>query len=381
MKPLYFDAAATTPIRPEALEAMMPYLTDKFYNPNSAYPQAQEIADDVRKARETIAQFINADPEEIYFTSGGSESNCMALRGFKDSRILSSAMTTTIEHHSTLSCIKETYKNNHVIFDVDEKGLFSPDDLEYFLKQYRDRKAFTHNIFSIIGANNEIGTIQDLMSIGAVAKNYGTTFHVDAVQMFGHHPIDVKLMDIDMLSASAHKIGGPKGVGIFYISEKVALMNPIIFGTQEKSLRGGTMNVPGIIGMAKAVEMCNTDNRNLKFARDYMISELAERFNCKLNGTTGDQRLNNNINVTFEKPVNTSQFVYLLGQNGLLCSGGSACNEGSPLPSHVLKAIKLSSEEADRTVRFTLPEDTTVSDVNQALEIIGMSLMMMGWKK
>lgn len=379
-QPLYFDAAATTPVRPEVLEAMMPYFTDKFYNPNSSYPQAREVKDDIERARETIARFINAEPEQIYFTSGGSESNCMALRGFKDSRILTSAMTTTIEHHSTLACIKETF-TDPVIFDVDKYGLFHPDDLEYVLNKYCDRHDFSKRMFSIIGANNEIGTIQDLMTIGGITKKNGMLFHVDAVQMFGHVPIDVKLMDIDMMSASAHKIGGPKGCGFIYIGPRVALMNPIIFGTQERKLRGGTLNVPGIIGMAKAVELCNTDNQPLKEVRDYFISKLISEYRCRLNGATGDQRLYNNVNVIFQEPVSSEQMVYLLGEMGLLCSSGSACNEGDPLPSHVLTAIGLSTEEAGRSVRFTLPEDTTKEDVDRALDYIGTALMMIGWKK
>lgn len=379
MKTFYFDAAATTPVRPEVLAAMLPYFTDKFYNPNSSYPQAIEVRDDVEAARKTIARFINAEPDEIYFTSGGSESNCMALRGFKDSRIISSALTTEIEHHSTLACVKDSFKD-YVIFPVDNKGVFNPDDLEFFLKEYRDRNDFKHRIFSIIGANNEIGTIQDLMSIGSIARKYGIIFHVDAVQMFGHSPIDVKMMDIDMLSASAHKIGGPKGCGFIYISNRLATMAPIIFGTQEKAMRGGTLNVTGIIGMAKAVEMCNVDNQNLKAARDHMVKRLKE-FGCKLNGPSGNNRLYNNINVTFPEPVVAEQLIYLLGESGVLCSAGSACNEGSPLPSHVLKAIGLSDEEAGRTVRFTLPEDTTIEDINEAMTVIETALMMIGVTK
>lgn len=378
MKTFYFDAAATTPVRPQVLDAMLPYFTDKFYNPNSSYPQALEVRDDIEEARETIARFINAEPDEIYFTSGGSEGNCMALRGFKDGRIISSALTTTIEHHSTLACVENSFKD-HVIFSVDDKGVFHPDDLEFFLKEYRDGREYRHSIFSIIGANNEIGTIQDLMSIGSVTKKYGTIFHVDAVQMFGHSPIDVKMMDIDMLSASAHKIGGPKGCGFIYISNRLATMAPIIFGTQEKALRGGTLNVPGIIGMAKAVELCDVDNQNLKATRDYMIKEL-KKFGCRLNGATGDNRLYNNINVTFPEPVAAEQLIYLLGDFGVLCSAGSACNEGSPLPSHVLKAIGLSDEEAGRTVRFTLPEDTTIKDIDEAMPIIETALTAIGVK-
>lgn len=380
MKPLYFDAAATTPVRPEVVKAMTPYFTDRFYNPNSSYLQALEIRDEIENARKTIAQFINAEPEEIYFTSGGSESNCMALRGFKDSRLLTSAMTTTIEHHSTLECVKNTF-SEYIIFDVDYKGLFHPSDLEQTMKEYKDRLSFTQRIFSIIGANNEIGTIQDLETIGSIARRYGIIFHVDAVQMFGHSPIDVKMMHIDMLSASAHKIGGPKGCGIIYISNRLASMAPIIFGTQERAMRGGTLNVPGIIGMAKAVELCNPYNQQLMETRDYMIRQLRSMFDCRLNGVTGYERLFNNINVTFPEPVSVSQFVYLLGENGLLCSSGSACNEGNPNPSHVLTAIGLTADEADRTVRFTLPEDTTIGDVNKALEIIRMALQIIGWQK
>ena len=371
MKTLYFDTAATTPLRPEVLEAMMPYLTDEFYNPNSSYPQAHAVREKVEEAREVIAASINASPEEIYFTSGGSESNCTAIQGFINSRFYPRVITTEIEHHSTLALV------NALCPTATRLCPTGTGEITYtaLSAAIRTQKPQDNVLVSIIGANNEIGTIQDIAALGYTCRDCDAIFHVDGVQMYGHVPVDVRKMNIDMFSASAHKIGGPKGIGFLYVNRDIDI-SPIVFGTQEWGKRGGTTNVPGVIGFAEAVKHCDTHNTRLEGVRDYMITLLEDECECKLNGARV-RRLPNNINVTF--PTGSSEsLIYSLGEMGLMCSAGSACNEGSPDPSHVLRAIGLTTDEASRTVRFTLPEDTTKKDVETAVDIIKITQDMMG---
>ncbi len=369
MKTLYFDSAATTPLRPEVLEEMMPYFTERFYNPNSSYPEAVKIKQDIETARRVIAESINAEPEEIYFTSGGSEGNSTVIRMFctNEGRSL---LTTPIEHHSILEAAKYLSKKTGFI-NVND------DEWELTLNLYKYFQNHTNVAVAIIGGNNEIGTVQDLESIGGICKEFDARFHVDAVQLWGHYPIDVKRCHIDTLSASAHKIGGPKGCGFLYIRNGIE-KSPIIFGTQEQGFRGGTLNVPGIVGMAKAISLCNTNNENVEKCRNHMIHRLCTEFGCKLNGSLSKARLNNNINVTFPAPVDAQGLIAILARHGLLCSSGSACNEGNPDPSHVLTAIGLSAEEASRTVRFTLPEDVTMEDIDEAITTIRRCLEFFG---
>ena len=374
MRTLYFDSAATTPVRHEVLEAMLPYFSQIYYNPNSSYGQAHEVRLKVEEARKVIADSINALPEEIYFTSGGSEANCAAIQGFINSRLYPRIITTGIEHHSTLALI-DAICPSATILSVSKQGVINVPDVAQAI---RTQKPQDNVLVSIIGANNEIGTVQDLLGIGCVCRDNDAIFHVDGVQMYGHIPIDVRKMNIDIFSASAHKIGGPKGVGFLYVNRDINI-TPIIFGTQEGGKRGGTTNVPGVIGFAEAVKLCNTENDEVEMARDHMIERLEFECGCTLNGSRL-MRLPNNINVTF--PHGSAQsMVVALGEMGILCSAGSACNEGSPEPSHVLKAIGLSNDDARRTVRFTLPEDVTIDDVDLAVEIIKIAQDMIGDEK
>ena len=374
MRTLYFDSAATTPVRHEVLEAMLPYFSQIYYNPNSAYEQAHEVKKRIEEAREVIARSINALPEEIYFTSGGSEANCAAIQGFINSRLYPRIITTPVEHHSTLAMINSIFFTTPTMLPISKTGVVTVDAVA---EAIRGQKPIDNVLVSIIGANNEVGTVQDLCAIGCACQDNDAIFHVDGVQMYGHIPVDVKKMHIDMFSASAHKIGGPKGVGFLYINRDIDIA-PIIFGTQERGQRGGTTNVPGVIGFAEAVKYCNTENTDLEAVRDYMIERLEEECGCTLNGSR-IMRLPNNVNVTFPKG-SAQSMVITLGEMGILCSAGSACNEGTPDPSHVLKAIGLSDEEAGRTVRFTLPEDTTTDDVDLAIEVIKVAEEMVGGK-
>lgn len=373
MRTLYFDSAATTPVRHEVLEAMLPYFSQIYYNPNSAYEQAHEVKNRIEEAREVVARSINALPEEIYFTSGGSEANCAAIQGFINSRLYPRVITTEVEHHSTLALV-DAICPSVTKLPVSKSGVVTVDDVAQAI---REQKPTDNVLVSIIGANNEIGTVQDLCAIGCACQDNDAIFHVDGVQMYGHVPVDVKKMHIDMFSASAHKIGGPKGVGFLYVNKDIDI-TPIIFGTQEGGKRGGTTNVPGVIGLAEAVKYCNTENTDLEAVRDYMIERLEEECGCTLNGSP-IMRLPNNVNVTFPKG-SAQSMVITLGEMGILCSAGSACNEGSPDPSHVLKAIGLSDEDAGRTVRFTLPEDATTDDVDLAIEVIKVAEEMVGGK-
>lgn len=371
---IYFDSAATTAVLPEVFDAMVPYFTDKWQNPSSRYPAAQDVNADIERARETIAASINASPDEIYFTSGGSEANCWAIQGFikahKDDNPL--IITTDIEHHSILECVK--HQRSWDTVGVDEEGFVSVAELERSLYIHQNREV----LVSIQYANNEIGTIQNIKRLASICHRNGATIHTDAVQAFGNMKIDVKDIDVDMISVSGHKIGAPKGIGFLYIKKNTKI-EPIIYGSQENALRGGTENVPYIIGLAKAVELLSKSKSPSLSAirvRDYMIGKLWD-LGCSLNGPAGKYRLANNINVMFsDVSVTSEQLVRMFGECGICCSAGSACNEGNPKPSHVLLAIGLHPEMAEMSIRFSLPKGTTEEDVDNAMDIMKGALKL-----
>lgn len=363
---IYLDAAATTQPKPEVVEAMMPYFTEKYYNPSSLYSAAVEVKKDIEQARQTIADFIDAEPNEIYFTSSGSEGNNWAIQGFVNywrSIKTPIVVTSEIEHKSIMSCFEDDDIIVKRAMPVNSEGFVDIEELEHTLKNYND--IFNCKILvSIQFANNEIGTIQHIQKIAALAHKYGAVFHTDAVQAFGHIPINVKELGIDMLTASGHKIGCPKGIGILYKNSKTPI-KPLIYGSQMNGMRGGTENVPYIIGMAKAVDIAKDDivnQSNIRSVRDYFIDKL-ESIGCKLNGSKYD-RLFNNINVILPDGVGGEEMMYMLDLSGIQCSTGSACNSRSKEPSHVLKAINLSDEEAARSIRMTISSDITFDDVD-----------------
>lgn len=369
---IYLDEAATTKPKKEILDTIYSYM-DMWYNPSSLYSPAQEAANALKSAKETVAHFLNSEMYEVYFTSCGSESNCWAIQGFVQNRLRKgrtpSVITSVIEHKSILSCADGIGVDVHFI-DVDTNGCIDLKALEDTLKYVISQKSGEDILVSIQYANNEIGTIQHIHDIALIVHKYGAIFHTDAVQAFGHIPIDVKASEIDMLSASGHKIGTPKGIGILYKKEDVEI-SPLIYGSQMNGLRGGTENLPYIMGFAKSVELCSVDMKQKKYLttikqRDYMIGELLDKIGCKLNGQYTD-RLPNNINITFNQNVMGEAMIYLLDLCGIYVSAGSACNSHSSVPSHVLKAIGLSDEEAVKSLRITLPDNITTDITDKVI--------------
>lgn len=376
---LYLDSAATAKPNKEVLKAVVPYLTDDFYNPSSIYSDGVRVRRAIDNARESIAGFINADTDEIFFTSGSSESNCWAIQGYLLAGVMdistTSIVTTKIEHKSIMECVdamerfgNATYYCDVTYLDVDKDGFVNMEQLESVFKD-REEPDYYDIFVSIQLANNECGVIQDIKAISDIIHKYGGILHVDATQAFGQIPIDVKAMGIDMLSASAHKLeGGFKGVGLLYKKKDIEIQ-PIIYGSQNAGLRGGTENVAGIVGFAKAVELASEemeDKLALSVKRDYFISELT-RNGCKLNGASV-HRLPNNINVMLPEGIGSEELLYMLDLDDIQCSAGSACNSHSKKPSYVLKALGLTDEQAARSIRFTISSDITYEAIDYVVE-------------
>ena len=363
-KVIYLDNAATTRVLPEVFEAMKPYFTEYYGNPSAIYTFAGTANDAVTSAREEIANVIGAKPEEIYFTAGGSESDNWALKATAEAYASKGKhiITSKIEHHAILHTAQWLEKQGYEVtyLDVDENGLV---DLEQMKAAIRPDTI----LISIMAANNEIGTIEPLKEIGEIAKEHGILFHTDAVQAFAHTPINVDEMHIDMLSASGHKINGPKGIGFLYIRKGVKIRSFVHGGAQERQRRAGTLNVPGIVGMGKAAEIA-AKNMEESIAyqtklRDHLIARVMEEIPyTKLNGHP-TQRLANNANFCF-RFIEGESMLILLDQSGVCGSSGSACTSGSLDPSHVLLAIGLPHEIAHGSLRLTLSNDTTLEDID-----------------
>lgn len=361
---IYMDHAATTPVKPEVLEAMVPYFTEYYANSASVYRFASESNKAAEEAREQIAALIGADSKEIYFTSGGSEADNWAVKGIaeickdKGKHII----TTKIEHHAVLHTCQYLEKCGYKItyLDVDEDGKISLEDLKAAIGPETV-------LISIMLANNEIGTIQPIKEIGAIAREHGVLFHTDAVQAVGHMAVDVKDMNIDLLSASGHKFNGPKGVGFLYIRNGVKMPSMVHGGAQERKRRAGTLNIPGIVGMGKAaaLSMDKMDDcrKKVETLRDYLIERVIKEIPyTRLNGHRTD-RLSNNANFSF-RFIEGESLLILLDQLGVCASSGSACTSGSLDPSHVLLAIGLPHEIAHGSLRLTLSEDNTMEEID-----------------
>lgn len=363
-KCIYMDNAATTQVYPEVFDAMKPYFTEFYGNPSSIYSFAGNSKKAVEDARKTIADFLGARTEEIYFTGGGSESDNWALKATADAYANKGKhiITSKIEHHAILHTCEYLEKKGFEVtyLDVDENGFVNPADVEKAIRP-------DTILVSIMTANNEIGTIEPIAEIGKIAKDHGVLFHTDAVQAFGHIPMNVDEMNIDMLSASGHKINGPKGIGIMYIRKGVKIGAFVHGGAQERQRRAGTHNVPGIVGIGKAVELAR-DNMKERMEyetklRDHLISRVMEEIPyAKLNGDKV-KRLPNNVNVCF-RFIEGESMLILLDQNGVCGSSGSACTSGSLDPSHVLLAIGLPHEIAHGSLRLTLSEKNTMEEVD-----------------
>ncbi|MCI5588102.1 MAG: cysteine desulfurase NifS [Lachnospiraceae bacterium] len=367
-KVIYMDNAATTQTYPEVVEAMTPYFTEYYGNPSSIYSFAGESKKAVEDARKTIADFIGAKPEEIYFTGGGSESDNWALKATSEAYASKGKhiITSSIEHHAILHTCEYLERKGYEItyLDVDEYGTVNPEDVEKAIRP-------DTILISVMTANNEIGTIEPIKEIGEIAKKHGVLFHTDAVQALGHIPINVDDMNIDMLSASGHKINGPKGIGIMYIRKGVKIGSFIHGGAQERKRRAGTHNVPGIVGIGKAVELAakNMESRMEKETklRNHLIERvLAEIPYSRLNGHR-ENRLPNNANFCF-RFIEGESMLILLDQNGVCGSSGSACTSGSLDPSHVLLAIGLPHEIAHGSLRLTISEKNTMEEVDYTVD-------------
>ncbi len=364
MKTIYLDNAATTQTYPEVLDAMLPFFTEHYGNPSSIYSFAGEAGKAVDEARRTIALAIGADASEIYFTGGGSESDNWALKATAEAYASKGKhiITSKIEHHAILHTCEwlAKYGIEVTYLDVDENGLVSPEALKAAIRP-------DTILVSIMTANNEIGTIEPIAELGRIAHEAGALFHTDAVQAFGHIPINVDEMNIDMLSASGHKFNGPKGIGFMYIRKGVKIRSFIHGGSQERSRRAGTHNVPGIVGMAKAASLA-VEQMNERMAyetklRDHLIERVLNEIPyVRLNGHRTN-RLPNNANFCF-RFIEGESMLILLDQNGICGSSGSACTSGSLDPSHVLLAIGLPHEIAHGSLRLTLSEKTTMEDID-----------------
>lgn len=376
---IYLDVAATTKPRKEVIKAMIPYFEKFWSNPSSLYRPSVEVKDKVEEARNTVGEFIGAKGNEIFFTSGGSESNCWVIQGFVNECFSKGKepiiITSTIEHKSIMDCVENMNAQIHFV-GVDKEGFVTWDALKNVLmkaiKDAKDNCYYDYNILvSIQFANNEIGTINPIKEIAAIVHEYGGIFHTDAVQAFGNIPIDVNELGIDMLSASGHKVCCPKGIGFLYKKTGINI-KPLIYGSQMDGNRGGTENTAYIIGMAKAVELLKNERSAKKdltiiTKRNYFISKLRE-FGCTVNGSL-DNRLSNNINVTFPN-ITGEALVYMLDTAGIFISVASACNSRSIEQSHVLQAIGLSSEEAMKSIRISLPSDITYENIDYVINEI-----------
>lgn len=363
-KRIYVDNAATTKVAPEVVEAMLPYFTENFGNPSSIYAEGREAKKAIERAREQVAKAIGADPKEIYFTGSGSEADNWALRS--TAKALKSKgnhiITSSVEHHAVLHTCQDLEKQGYEVtyLPVDKYGMVSPEDVKAAIKD-------TTIMISIMTANNEIGTIMPIAEIGEIAKSAGVVFHTDAVQAVGNVHIDVNEMNIDMLSLTGHKFHGPKGSGALFVRNGVRLISFITGGAQERMRRAGTENVPGIVGLGKAIEMAtaniNQKQKKLTALRDAYIKKVLETIPYShLNGHP-TKRLPGNANISFEF-IEGEGMLLSLDMKGISVSSGSACTSGSLDPSHVLLAIGLKHEEAHGSLRVSFGEDNTMEDVN-----------------
>ncbi|MBR0353669.1 MAG: cysteine desulfurase NifS [Oscillospiraceae bacterium] len=367
---VYADNAATTSVSKTALDAMMPYLTEMYGNPSSLYGFAQKVTEGVAEARKTVAELINAEPREIYFTSGGSEADnqaivSAALVGKRKGKM--HLISTKFEHHAVLHTLKRLEKDGFevTLLDVHEDGVVRLEDVEAAI---RDDTA----LVTVMFANNEIGTVQPIAEIGALCRSKGIPFHTDAVQAAGHMPIDVKAMNIDMLSMSGHKFHAPKGVGVLYAKRNMPLFNIIEGGAQERGKRAGTENVAGIVALAAALkESCdNMEANTAKIIpmRDKLFAELSKIPHSKINGSL-EHHVPGTVNMCFEG-IEGESLLLMLDSYGICASSGSACTSGSLDPSHVLLSIGLPHEVAHGSLRLSIGEYNTMEEIDHIIATV-----------
>ncbi len=368
MRNVYLDYSATTPVKKEVLDAMLPYYSEFYGNPSSLYTIAQASKEALEKAREQVAKLINADTAEIFFTAGGSEADNWALKGVTDALKDKGnhIITTKIEHHAILHSAEflEKHGIDVTYLDVDDKGLVNPKELE---EAITDKTV----LVSVMFVNNEVGTIEPIKELAKIAHKHGVVFHTDAVQALGNVHIDVKDLDVDLLSMSGHKIYGPKGIGALYIKKGTNINNFVHGGAQESKRRAGTENLPGIVGFGKAAELAmenlDTHIKKVSELRDYFIKEVTAKIPDTIVNGSLEHRHPGNANISFEYIEGESMLI-LLDMNGICVSTGSACSSKSLTPSHVLSALGIPVERIHGTLRFTVGDFTTKEDLDYVVE-------------
>lgn len=369
-KIIYIDNAATTKVHPNVLKVMLPYLKQNYGNPSSIYALGQESRKAIETAREQVAKALGANSDEIFFTSGGSESDNWAIKGiaFANQDKGKHIITTNIEHHAVLNTCKylEKYGFEITYLPVRQNGIIDIKDLEKAIRK-------DTILVSVMYANNEIGTVQPIEEIGKITKKKGIYFHTDAVQAVGNIPINVKILNIDLLSISGHKFNAPKGVGALYIKKGTKILNMIHGGGQEYNMRAGTENVASIVGMGKAIELVthNIENKNryVKELREYLIDNILKNIPDTILNGDREKRLAGNINLCF-KYIEGESILLMLDSLGICASSGSACTSGSLEPSHVLLALGLPHEIAHGSLRLTLSKENTQEEIDYVLSVL-----------
>ena len=367
---IYFDNAATTALDPEVLDAMMPYLTEKFGNPSSIYSYGRETKMAIENARKTVAKLLNCNPGEIFFTSGGTESSNTAINASIRDLGCKHIITSPIEHHATLHTVEMLEKNGAAklsFVKLTEKGHVDMDDLEQLLAN--SEKC----LVTLMHANNEIGNLLHVKAVGALCAKYNAIFHSDMVQTIGHYPIDLKDLNVHFVSAAGHKFHGPKGVGILYVNEEVKI-NPMLFGgSQERNMRAGTENLYGIVGFAKALELAMQryadDSKHINELRSYMCSKLTETVpGVVCNGDTNGNSLYTVLSVSFPKTEKSEMLLFNLDMAGICVSGGSACSSGASSVSHVIKALYNGKSQEMVPIRFSFSRHNSKEEVDAVVE-------------
>ncbi len=371
MNRIYFDNAATTALDPEVLEAMMPYLTERFGNPSSVYSYGRESKMGIEAARKTVAKLLGCKPGEIFFTSGGTESSNSAILAAVRDLGCKRIITSPIEHHATLHATEAIAKERNLplqLIWVQPDGHLDLSHLELMLANSLDKA-----LVSLMHANNEIGNLLDVEKVGELCAQYGAIFHCDMVQTIGHYPIDLGKLKVHFASGAGHKFHGPKGVGIKYVNENVQVKPMLHGGSQERNMRAGTENLYGIVGFAKALELAmaryEEDSRKIGDLRDYMCSKMtAEIPGLRCNGGSGDDRLYTVLNVSFPKTAKSEMLLMALDMAGICASGGSACSSGASSVSHVIKALYNGQSDEMVPVRFSFSRHNTKEEVDEVVE-------------
>lgn len=370
MRRIYFDNAATTALDPEVLDAMMPYLTEKFGNPSSIYSYGRETKMAIETARKTVARILNCNPGEIFFTSGGTESSNTAIHASIRDLGCRHIITSPVEHHATLHTVEELAKSGSArlsFVQLTEKGHIDMAHLEQLLADAPEKTLVT-----LMHANNEVGNLLDIHAVGELCKKYDAIFHSDTVQTVGHYPFDLKHTHVHFINGAGHKFHGPKGVGILYVNEDIKIKPMINGGSQERNMRAGTENLYGIVGFAKALEMATEhyekDSAYIASLKEYMCGRLQEAFEGVIcNGDTQGRSLYTVLNVSFPRTEKSDMLLFNLDMAGICVSGGSACSSGASSISHVIKALYNGQSETMVPIRFSFSKNNTREEVDAVI--------------